>query len=410
MTDKTNSMEARNSIGLPRVLVSRTALIRNVRVLRRMITPGVRICAVVKADAYGHGAELVVDTLGNFAYDDTEAPAVDSLAVATIEETASLPETLLPILILRPVENAFVGRSREAIELAIHNGWILTITSSAAADDVARLAMKLGRRAIVHVMIDTGMTRTGAAVDNFARLAARIASHGSIKLAGVATHLANGEVSGHPFTAEQLMRFRAATDEIAANSPRTIIRHAANSGGTFFTPDAHFDMVRCGIAIYGIDPTAHPCMDRVLRPALRWTAPLAAIHDVRAGTGVGYGQTWRAPHDTRIGVVPVGYADGYLRAFSNRAVMLLGRHALPVVGRVSMDYTCIDLHDAPEARLGDDITVLDSDPLSPASAYELARLADTIPYELFTRIGPRVARVAVEPEESRTAESLLMEE
>lgn len=410
MTDKRYSMEAKDSIGQPRVLISRTAVVRNVRLLRRMITPGVRICAVVKADAYGHGAPLVVDVLSNFAYEDTEAPAVDMLAVASVEEASRLPETILPILVLRPVENAFVGRSREAIEMAIQNRWILTLTSGAAADDVARLALKLGQRAMVHLMIDTGMTRTGAAVEHVGRLAARIASHASIQLAGMATHLANGEVPGHPFTAEQLVRFRGATDDIAAKAPRTILRHAANSGGTFFTPAAHFDMVRPGIAILGIDPAGLPSMDRALRPALRWIAPLAAIHDVRAGTSVGYGQTWRAPHDTRIGVVPIGYADGYLRAFSNRAVMLLGRHALPVVGRVSMDYTCIDLHDAPEARIGDDVTVLDSDPLSPASAYELARLADTIPYELLSRIGPRVRRVAVDPAESQVGQSLLVDE
>jgi alanine racemase len=160
-------------------------------------------------------------------------------------------------------------------------------------------------------------------------------------------------------------------------------------------------MVRPGIAVYGIDPTCGPSMNRKLRPALKWVAPIIAIHDVPAGATVGYGQTWTSQRATRIGLVPVGYADGYLRCFSNRAMMLLtsdGR-PVPVVGRVSMDMTTIDLGDVPGASVGDDVIVLDSDPLSPCSAYALAKLADTIPYEIFCRIGHRVTRVAVDPED-----------
>jgi alanine racemase len=384
----------------PRLLISRAALLQNVRLLRRAVAPGVRICAMVKADAYGHGIATVVDTLCNFALDDTEAPAVDYLAVATIDEAAQIPETLLPILILRPVENAFLGASRASIELAIHNGWMLTITSPSAADDVARIAMRCGRRALVHVMIDTGMTRTGVDPAHLPDLLRKIELLSALKLVGLATHFACAEQECNTFTLEQSARFRAATSEyVAANHFRKIIRHAANSGGILFSSGAHFDMVRPGVALYGIDPTLRPNVDRALRPVMKWTAPLAAIHDVTEGATVGYGQTWRATRNTRIGVVPVGYADGYLRAFSNRGVMMLGKQPLPVVGRVSMDLTCIDLHDAPHAQLGDEITILDNDPLSPASAYELSRLADTIPYELFTRIGPRVKRVVVDPVE-----------
>jgi len=262
----------------------------------------------------------------------------------------------------------------------------------------------------VHVMIDTGMARTGVAVDRVFDLLSRIESRSSLRLVGIATHFACSEVPGHPFTAEQLTRFRECTDDFIAVAPRRITRHAANSGAIFFQRDAHLDMVRPGLALYGIDPAGHPSSERLLRPVMRWIAPLAAIHDVPAGASVGYGQTWHAERDTRIGVVPIGYADGYFRAFSNRAAMMFGRTALPVVGRVSMDYVCIDLHAAPQAQIGDDVTVLDSDPLSPASAYELARLADTIAYELFTRIGSRVPRVAVDPAESAATESLMMEE
>jgi alanine racemase len=405
-------MEARTNIAESRVSISRAALMHNVRLLRRSIAPGVRLCAVVKADAYGHGAATVVDTLCNFTSEDTESPAVDYLAVATIDEAAQLPDSVLPVLILRPVENTFAGRNRDAIEHAIQNGWILLISSPAAVDDVARLAIKIGRRASVHVMVDTGLTRTGTSLENLFTLLTRIESRGSaLRLLAIGTHFANSEIAHDPFTKEQLARFHAATDGFIGATPRKILRHACNSGGVFFAgAEAQFDMIRPGVALYGIDPTLRPNLDRPLRPVLKWTAPLVAIHDIRASATVGYGQSWIAARDTRIGVVPVGYADGYLRSLSNRGVMMLGKFGVPVVGRVSMDYTCIDLHDVPHARIGDEVTILDNDPLSPASAYEIARRGETIPYELFTRIGPRIKRFAVDPEESLATESLMMEE
>jgi alanine racemase len=353
---------------------------------------------MVKADAYGHGAAQVVDALTNFALDDLEAPAVDQLAVATIDEANELPRAALPVLVLRPVENVYVGRNREALEHAIRSGWMLTVISPAAAEDVGRVAMSIGKRALVHVMIDTGLTRCGASLFQLDALLNKVASRTALKLAGLATHFANTDVRGHPFIDEQLERFLAATDALAA--ARKVHRHVANTGAIFFEPRSHLDMVRPGLGLYGIDPTGRPHLDRPLRPAMKWVAPLIAIHAVARGTTVGYGQTWAAPRDARVGLVPVGYADGYLRAFSNRGVMLLHGRAVPVVGRVSMDFTMIDVTDVPHATVGDPVTVLDNDPLSPASAYELARLADTIPYELFTRIGPRVRRVGVDPSDN----------
>ncbi len=198
-------------------------------------------------------------------------------------------------------------------------------------------------------------------------------------------------------TADQLRRFTAATDKHVAG--KKVLRHAANSAAVFFSPQSHLDMVRPGISIYGLDPRGSPSLERPLRPVMKWIAPLLLIRDLSKGSSLGYGQTWTAPRDTRIGLVPVGYGDGYLRAFSNRAKMLLHKRPVSVVGRVSMDYTMIDIGDIPAARVGDEVTILDSDPLSPASAYALADCAGTIPYELLCRIGQRIPRVAVEPPE-----------
>jgi alanine racemase len=401
-------MDAKLSLGEPRLLISRDALLHNAGIVRKSLPPETRICAVVKADAYGHGVDLVVDALYNFSTESIECPAVDALAVATVDEAEMLPATTLQTIIFRPVENSFVGSQRSRIETAIRNNWVLTLCSSSAADDVARIAVSVGRRAAVQIMVDTGMTRSGVDVSGFAHLLNTITAHASLRLVGIGTHFSEAEKMESAFTAHQVERFCAATDGPIAlmngngNSGSTgrgkIVRHAANSAGIFFHPRSHFDMVRPGLSLYGLDPTFAPSMDRPLRPAMKWTAPLIGVREVKLGTSVGYGQTWIAPRDTKIGLVPVGYADGYLRCFSNRASMIVEGKPAPVVGTVSMDSTTIDLGPASSAVIGDQVTVLDDNPLSPVSAYALARWAETIPYEIFCRIGPRVKRVAKEAE------------
>jgi alanine racemase len=346
-------MDAKSSLGEPRVLVSREALLHNASLCRRTVGPGVKICAMVKADAYGHGVDIVADTLANFSTRKYEAPLVDALAVASIDEAERLPATILPIYVFRPVENCFLGRQRARLEQAIRNNWTLTLCSASAADDLARIATAINRRANVQVMLDTGMTRCGAAADELDNLLDTIASHSALKLTGLSTHLACAEEQGGEATTEQLNRFEAAT---ASRAKANLIRHAANSAAMLFTPESHYDMVRPGIALYGLDPRLAPSSERLLKPALKWTAPLVQIHHAKAGQAVGYGQTWRAGRDTRVGLVPVGYADGYSRRLSNRGTMIVQGQPCPVVGRVSMDLTTIDLTSAPHAVLGDEVT------------------------------------------------------
>lgn len=392
-------MDAKQGLGEPRALVSRSALLHNARLLRQTVGHATRICAIVKADAYGHDARIVVDTLTNFEYDGVEPPLVDAFAVANIDEAAAFPVTNLPVYVFRPVENAYIGQQREKLEAAIRNGWILTVCTPAAAEDVARLALACGKRANVQIMIDTGMNRSGVQLDRFRDLFARISTLPSLRLDALCTHFACSEEVENPATAEQFAAFRSVTDHLRKGDRPLFTRHVANSGAIFFHPQTHLEMVRPGIALYGIDPTCEPSIDRNLRPALKWTAPLLMIRPIRAGDAVGYGQTWRAPRDTHVGLVPVGYADGYMRAFSSQANVMLNGRPCPVVGRVSMDLITIDLGTQPRATVGDEVTILDNDPLSPASAYALAKAADTIPYEIFCRIGSRIPRIAVEPEE-----------
>jgi alanine racemase len=389
-------MDAKHSLGEPRCLISRAAILHNIGLIRQAIGPSVKICAVVKANAYGHDADIVVDTLCNFSSGDAEPPMVDALAVADIDEAAGLMACDLPVIVLRPVENAYLGSQRARLEAATQHGWVLTLSSPAAAQDLARIAELRGRRANVQIMVNTGLYRAGVNLAQFDQLVQHIGSLPALRLVGVATHFASADEPGNPFNSEQLSRFVAATANLADGRSSRPHLSAANSGGVFFQPQSHLDMVRPGISVYGIDPTCRPSTDRTLRPAMRWTAPLIAVRDVPAGIGVGYGQTWTAPRPTRLGLIPIGYADGYPRSLSNRGIMMAAGQPAPVAGRVSMDLTVVDLGNAPQATVGDEVTVLDSDPLSPASVYRMAELAETIPYEIFCRIGSRVRRVEVD--------------
>ncbi len=386
-------------LGESRLEVSRTALLHNVAVLRRQIPSTTKLCAVVKANAYGHDAGLVVDTLCNFTGGGTEAPAVDALAVATIPEALALPAVDVPVMIFQPVENALIGEGRKLVEEAIQRNWILTLTSKSAADDLARVATVWNTRANVQVMIDTGMARAGIGVARAAELLEKATSWPSLHLVGTLTHFVESEVEGSAVTAQQLSDFKTLTESVEGK----ITRHAANSGGVFFVPESHFDLVRPGISLYGVDPTCKPHLDRKLRLAGKWIAPLAGIRDIPAGTGVGYNHTWKAERDTRIGLVPIGYADGYPRILSNWGTMIVNNRTAPVIGNISMDLITIDLRNCPNAKIGDDVIIMEPDPLSPASVYRMAELAHTIPYEILTKIGNRVKRVAVDPTEKVSA-------
>lgn len=389
-------MDVRAAAGMPRLLVSRSALLHNVRVLRSRLRPGVKVCAMVKANGYGHDACLVADALTNFTGPaGQEAPAVDMLGVATIDEAAALPRAVVPIMVMQPVECAFVGAQRERIELAVRNGWHLTLCSKSAADDVARIAARLEQPALIQVMIDTGMARSGVNVDRAVELLQQIARWPALRLAGCCTHLAAADMPGDMIGEEQLAHFRRVSEPLAG---RTLL-HAANSAAIFFLPAAQFDMVRPGISLYGMDPTSRPSLDRALRPAAKFVAPLVGIRDIPKGQGVGYSHTWTAPRDSRIGLVPIGYADGYPRLASNRGAMVVHGRPAPVIGRVSMDLITVDLTDVPQATLEDEVVIIDDDPLSPASAYELARHAETITYEILCRLGPRVRRIGIDPED-----------
>jgi len=369
--------------GYLRAEISVSALRHNIRLIRSLLAPGVKLCPVVKANAYGHGLEQVLPVMEESA---------DMLGVAICSEAARLRRLgwQRPVLMFTTVG---AGDARKLAALIARD-----VTLTLAALDELRLlreaAAKAGRPAEVHVKIDSGMTRGGVAVERAPELVAAARQADFVRLTGLYTHFACAEEADKSITQAQLRRFLEAVD--ACGGPAGLTLHAANSAACIDLPETHLDMVRPGIAIYGCKPSDGLHRALPLRPALRLTAPIVLIKDVPAGAATGYGLTYRFPRPARLALVPVGYADGYGRCFSNVASMRLRGVDCPVRGRVSMDQTVIEISDVPQAKVGDRVEVISSDPDAPHSVANLARLADTIGYEVVSRLGQRIERVLVD--------------
>jgi len=370
--------------------ISAEAVRANLKLLRQCLAPGTGLCAVVKSDCYGLGVPILLPAISELS---------DCLAVATPEEAIELRRLGYKgkVLLLFP-SGAYAedGHKQHAWEELIADNVTLTLVSAEDVEMVAATAARLGVTAKVHVKIDTGMSRGGVGLGEALRLVNEIHGRPGIALGGLYTHFASADEHDLKFTREQLGRFWQAVEACGPREGLTL--HAANSAATIQVPESHFDMVRPGIAIYGYQPSEHMQRELPLKPALRLWARLMQVKNVPAGSSCGYGLTRMLNRDSRLGLVPVGYADGYFRSLSNRATMRVAGRDVPVVGLVSMDQTIVDLTDVPHARVGDPVEVISSDPTASNSAERLAKLAGTIPYELISGIGRRAKRVAAEGE------------
>jgi len=365
--------------------ISASAVRANLALLRECLSPGTKLCAVVKADCYGHCLELLAGVI---------AQQADCLAVATAQEAISLRRMGYQRQILMfssPGIWAGDPEPPKLLEQLISENVTLTVVSVAEVSAVAQAARRLGAEADVHVKIDTGMTRSGAAAHAAPGLVENIRRQENLKLTGLYTHFATADEADKSFAREQLRLFLATVDECGGRGGLTL--HAANSAATIDLPETHLDMVRPGIAVYGYQPSPQMLNRLPLRPALRLTGTLMQVKDVPAGARCGYGLTHTFAAPSRVGLVPVGYADGYRRCLSNRAVMGVGGADAPVRGRVSMDQTIIDLGKIPAAKVGDEVEIISPDPAAANSVENLALLAGTIPHEITCLLGRRVRRV-----------------
>lgn len=397
-----------------RIEVDLAAIEHNVSVVRRTIgrtAEGrpVGICAVLKADGYGLGSARLAKRLA--------IAGVEMIAVYTPDQAralvdAGLPGTI-PILILMPVHEL---ERADPIYRALLTGQVhLTVHDADNFRAVSEIAQALGVTIQVHVEVDTGMSRGGASPDEAARIIPRIAEHPRLRLAGVFTHCAAAD-SDPLQTERQAAAFDGVLARAGASIPADCLIHQASTFGTFRGAQLHRGMVRVGLALLGYgseefaDPTrvallAHA---RELKPCVRWVSRIVQTKWIEPGTPVGYGCTWRARRRTRLGLVPVGYADGYPRALSGVArvgvSLASGMKAfVPQVGTVSMDQITVDLTDLPEQGLGVGawVELVGNDPGAPNHLPTIAKQAGTITHELLCRFGPRIPRHYISAEETR---------
>lgn len=366
------------------------ALRANVRTLRASAS-GAELMAVVKSDAYGHGAVRCARAA-------VEAGAT-WLGTATPEEALALRAAGLSgrLMCWLWVPG---GPWREAVEAGLDVG----ISGLWALREVADAAREVGVRARVQLKADTGLGRNGCQPEDWPELVAealRAQAEGLVTVTGLWSHFACADEPGHPSIEAQLTRFREMVAYAEGRGVRPEVRHIANSPATLTRPDAHLDLVRTGIALYGVSPSPElgSSADLGLRPVMRLSASLALVKHVPGGHGVSYGHHYVTPGDTTLGLVPVGYADGIPRHASGTGPVLVGGKWRTVAGRVAMDQFVVDLG-GDEPAAGDEVVLFGAGDGGEPTAEDWAQAAGTIAYEIVTRIGTRVPRVYVDTDDT----------
>ena len=354
----------------------------NLQGIRQAVGPQRKILIAVKANAYGHGAVEVSRM--------AQGSGIDWLGVATVPEGLQLREAgiTLPILKFSP---SFPEEMSAAVEAKI----TLAVCSRENAEALETAARQAGAVAVAHLKVDTGMGRVGVNIEQAPELAAFIDTQcPHLKLEGIFTHLPVSDEADPGFTQAQIARFKGAVDAVEAALGRKLdLVHCANSGAVLGHEPAWLDMVRPGIMIYGFYPDAGTPRTIPLQPGLSFLTRISFLKKVPAGTTIGYGRTWVAPEDTWIATLPAGYADGFNRLFSNRGRVLIGGRSYPIVGRVCMDQSMVNLGPDTTATVGDEVVLIGRSGDQEITVDEWAQSLGTITYEVTCQINARVQRV-----------------
>ncbi len=356
----------------------------NVRALREH-APTAQLLAVVKADAYGHGLLPCARA--------ARRAGADWLGTAQLAEALALRDAGIDgrILTWLHVPGAdFAGALRRDIDLSVSARWDLDAVAAAARD--------CGRTARIHLKVDTGLGRNGAFGSGYTdRVAAarRLEAEGVVRVVGVWSHFVYADLPDHPTVRHQQEVFAAAVREAEAAGCRLEVRHLANSAATLTNPSAHYDLVRPGLAVYGLSPVPELGDSAAygLRPAMRVVSRLALVKDVPAGQGVSYGHVYTTDRPTRLGLVPLGYADGVPRNATEVGPLLADERRHTIAGRVCMDQVVVDLGPGSAAVAGDEVVLFGPGDANEPTAQDWADATGTISYEIVTRIGPRLERV-----------------
>ena len=362
------------------VVVNLSQLSRNLHAIREKVSPA-KIMIVVKANAYGHGLTDVAKYLD---------PQVDYIGVAVLEEGILLREigVKTPILVLG-------GIWGNQIPAYIENDLTLTAPSVDRLQQIDQAAEVLGKKAKVHLKIDTGMERIGVHYYNAHTLQEAALNCKHVVVEGIFSHFANSDDADLSHARVQLERFNEVLRFYEKNGLPVPMRHMANSGGILQLPESHFDMVRPGILFYGVYPSPEAQRTVAVKPALAWKSRVVYFKVTQSGHPVSYGSTWQSDHDVRIVTVPVGYGDGYFRSMSNRAQVVIHGKKYPQVGRVCMDQIMVNI-EGDSAFNGDEVVLIgEGENGARVTVEELAEWADTIPYEILTNINTRVPRIYI---------------
>ncbi|MGH3739558.1 MAG: alanine racemase, partial [Micromonosporaceae bacterium] len=343
---------------------------------------GAELMAVVKADGYGHGMLPAARA--------ALAGGASWLGVCTVEEALALRAGGITVPVL-----AWLLTPGQPLPRAVAADVDLSAADTGLLAEIVAAAHQAGRAARVHLKVDTGLTRGGAAVADWPALleaAAKAQADGAVELVGIWSHFAYADAPGHPTIARQVAVYREALEVAAGLGVRPAYRHLANSAATLSLPEAHFDLVRPGIAVYGLSPIPDWPAAAALRPAMTLRARVMLAKRAPAGSGVSYGHAYTIDRETTVAVVPLGYADGITRTATNRGPLLLGGRRRRIAGRVCMDQFVVDVGDD-DVHAGDVATLFGPGDDGEPTADDWAEVLDTINYEIVTRIGPRVPRV-----------------
>ncbi len=371
-----------------------SAIVHNCRIIRQRISPACRICVAIKSNAYGHGVEVVLPGL-------VQAD-IEMLCVATMGEADQLL-TLnwrRPILLLGSEISIYQGKEKtERAQWIVENEIWTTVTNKRDVEALASAARQLKKQALIHYKLDTGMSRMGLGAEELFALMEDNQANPYLKVEGLYTHLATADEADKSFALAQLKQFVGFVERLHRQGMPVPVLHAANSAATIDLPQSHFDMVRPGISIYGYHSSVHMQNKPDLQPAMKIVSYITLIKRVRAKSYIGYGRTYQAAQDMLTAVVPIGYCDFYDRRLSNTAQVMIAGRLAPIVGRISMDQTIVDItqleREGVNVSVGQEVVVVDNRRDRPNSIESLARQLGTIPNEILTKINHRVARAPV---------------
>lgn len=358
----------------------------NMEQMKKNLKEGTEMVAVIKTDGYGHGAVQVASMLESYDY-------VWGYAVATLDEAVVLraAEIQKPILVLGCI---FPDQYWEMLKYEIR----MNVYTKEMAEAISALAVEKGEQAYVHIKLDTGMARLGfSAEESSIEEIKEIAELPNLVLEGVFTHFAKADEEDKTFTMMQLEKFEWMTQRLEEEGVTFPYVHASNSAGIIDVRRADYNLVRAGIAIYGLYPSEEVDKEKVqLKPALSLKSHIAFVKDIPAGTPVSYGGDFVSEHQMRIATIPIGYGDGYPRSLSDTGYVLIHGKKAPIIGRICMDQFMVDVSDIPEVKFGDKVTLIGRDQEEYLPVEKLSELSGRFNYEFVCDLGKRIPRVYVQ--------------